>query len=213
MLCKFILTLLALATLSLGQQCGREISCLSEKAQMTFLGKVMSVEETNSTYFSAEIKPLCTMYSTLPNTQISDEEYQRTVFVDGFGTHAGGSCNANAGVVGDTNIFFVWVNASRIHGVARRFGLYDPCYGAFQYDQTNTQALMNFISSHKSATATPNGVSCPSVNVTGTTGANGEDNKTFNFDVEEDSAASFNYLSTTLSLLCVFVSFIIMTSL
>jgi len=165
--------------------CGRDIDCLASNAQMTFLGRVVSVEQTNSTFFSAEVQPLCTMHSTIHNTKIDDEEYRRTVTIDGFGTHAGGSCNADSGIVGDTNIFFVWVNASSIHGVARHFGLSDPCYGAFKYTDENANQLNNFIATHDSMVPTPVGEGCPagagkaSTNGSGTgasgsgTGANG----------------------------------------
>jgi len=163
MLCKYIVALFFFIATAFCATCGRDIDCLARNAQMTFLGRVISVEQTNSTYFSAEVKPLCTMHSSVANTKIDDEEYQRTVTVDGFGTHAGGSCNADSGLVGDTNIFFVWVNASSIHGQARRFGLYDPCYGAFKYDDQNAQLLSNFISTHTSAVQTPIGSECPNL--------------------------------------------------
>ncbi|OUM60540.1 hypothetical protein PIROE2DRAFT_63092 [Piromyces sp. E2] len=161
MLCQYIIALVFFIASTFGAICGRDIPCLAQNAQMTFLGRVVNVEQTNSTYFSAEVKPLCTMHSTVANTKVDDEEYRRTVFIDGFGTHAGGSCNADSGIVGDTNIFFVWVNASRIHGVARRFGLFDPCYGAFKYTEENAAELNNFIARHQSTVQTPVGTECP----------------------------------------------------
>ncbi|ORX59361.1 hypothetical protein BCR36DRAFT_579950 [Piromyces finnis] len=162
MICQYIIALVFFIASTFCTTCGRDIPCLAENAQMTFLGRVINVEKTNSTYFSAEVQPLCTMYSTVQNTKLDEEEFQRTVFIDGFGTHAGGSCNADSGIVGDTNIFFVWVNASRVHGVARRFGLYDPCYGAFKYTDENANQLNNFMASHNSMVPTPTGKECPS---------------------------------------------------
>ncbi|KAL6633090.1 hypothetical protein U3516DRAFT_296813 [Neocallimastix sp. 'constans'] len=163
MLYRYIIALIFFITTTFCATCGKDIDCLASNAQMTFLGHVISIEKENSTYFSTEVKPLCTLHSTVPNTLIDEEEYKRTVFVDGFGNHAGGSCNANSGIVGDTNIYFVWVNASRIHGQARRFGLYDPCYGAFKFDNQNSQLISNFISTHSSTVPSPMGANCPTL--------------------------------------------------
>jgi len=205
MFCKFIVTLALFVASSYGAICGRDIPCLASHAQMTFLGRVVSVEQTNSTYFSAEVQPLCTMHSTVANTKIDDEEFLRTVRIDGFGTHAGGSCNADTGIVGDTNIFFVWVNASTIHGVARRFGLFDPCYGAFQYNDANAQELNNFMATHESTVQTPIGADCPADAGKPATNPDGTP-AVVNLEAEDNSSAVFKYTVNVLTFLAAFLA-------
>jgi len=160
MFCKYILalTLLIASTYAI-EMCGRDIPCLARQAQFTFIGKVVSIQETNATDFSAEVQPLCTMYAAIEGSGILEEEYFRTVQVDHFGTHAGGSCNADTGIVGDENIFFVYANTTKVHGVARRLGLFDPCYGAFKNTPENAQILNNFIALEKAPA--PSGLACP----------------------------------------------------
>ncbi|KAG4093409.1 hypothetical protein H8356DRAFT_948900 [Neocallimastix lanati (nom. inval.)] len=210
MLCRYIIALVFFVATALCATCGRDIDCLANNAQMTFIGRVMSVEQNNSTYFSAEVQPLCTMHSTVANTKIDDEEFKRTVTVDGFGTHAGGSCNADSGIVGDTNIFFVWVNASLIHGQARHFGLYDPCYGAFKYDDQNAQLLSNFMSTHSSAVQTPIGQNCPTLpkpfsntNADGTPGS-------VNLEDGIDSGSVLRYTFSSLALIASLLAYYLM---
>ncbi|ORX65324.1 hypothetical protein BCR32DRAFT_115439 [Anaeromyces robustus] len=200
MLCKYIIALAIFTiTSTYAAICNRDIECLTKNAQMTFLGRVIGIEQTNATMFSAEVQPLCTMFSTVANTKIDDEEFKRTVFIDGFGTHAGGTCNADAGIVGDTNIFFVWVNASSIHGVARRFGLFDPCYGAFKNTPENAQILNNVILSQTSAVQTPIGVECPEVKAT--TDNNGNGNGPINLDEDLDSNAILKYSISSIAII------------
>jgi len=162
MFCKYIVALtLLIASTFAAEHCGRDIPCLVRNAQFTFIGKVVSVQESNETDYYAEVQPLCTVFATLPNSGILDEEYLRTVKVDHFGTHAGGSCNAHTGEVGEENIFFVYSNFTREHGVARHLGLNDPCFGAFKNTPENAQVLNNYIATQKSAVPVPSGPSCP----------------------------------------------------
>jgi len=133
---SYIFTVLSIVGATMAANCEKNIACLTKNAQITFIGQVMQRENITLRSFSAVVKPLCTMYG-LGDSRISNEEYDRTITISGFGNHAGGSCQADVGEPGEIDIFFVHVNNTVPRGGVRTFALTDPCYGAFLNDTTN----------------------------------------------------------------------------
>jgi len=139
--------------------CNRDIECLTKNAQITFIGQVETREDTNTRYFAATVRPLCNMYGN--SGAITDEEFTRAIRIGGFGNHAGGSCQAEIGNVGEIGIFFVHVNNTVANGGVRTFGLYDPCYGAFANNTDNYVELTKLVYGQNGYT--PTGPQCPQV--------------------------------------------------
>ncbi|ORX48659.1 hypothetical protein BCR36DRAFT_584226 [Piromyces finnis] len=142
----------------MASQCNRDIECLTKNAQITFIGQVETREDTNTKYFAATVRPLCNMYSN--SGSITNDEFNRAIRIGGFGNHAGGSCQAEVGNVGEVGIFFVHVNNTVANGGIRTFGLYDPCYGAFANTTDNYIQLTKLVYSEN---YTPVGPLCPMV--------------------------------------------------
>jgi len=158
---SYAFTVLSVACATMASNCNRDLECLTTNAQITFIGRVVAKDDTNTKYFSAQVEPLCTMFGNTGST-INQSEYGRPITIGGFGSHAGGTCQAEIGNVGETDIFFVHVNNTVAAGGIRTFGLYDPCYGAFPNDTTNYIQLTKFI--HSKYNYAPNGIQCPVVN-------------------------------------------------
>ncbi|KAG4098952.1 hypothetical protein H8356DRAFT_1669692 [Neocallimastix lanati (nom. inval.)] len=157
-LLSYICGALSIAGAAMASACNRDLECLTSNAQITFIGQIVTRDFTNTKYFSATVKPLCNMYGNVGG--ITQEEYSRTITIGGFGNHAGGTCDAEIGNVGDIDIFFVHVNNTVANGGVRTFGLYDPCYGAFRNNTDNYIQLTKYAVKNN---YTPNGVQCPSI--------------------------------------------------
>jgi len=156
---SYVFTALSVTCATMASQCNRDIECLTRNAQITFIGEVETRETTNTKYFSATVKPLCNMYGN--SGAITQEEFTRSIKIGGFGNHAGGSCQAEIGNVGERGIFFVHVNNTVVNGGVRTFGLYDPCYGAFANTTDNYVQLTKLVFGQNGYT--PTGPQCPSV--------------------------------------------------
>jgi hypothetical protein len=216
-LLSFLFLTLSAISACMGQvQCGRDIQCLTQNAQITFIGTVTSRDETNAKKFSATVRPLCHMYGT--QGSINPDEFNRDIVIGGFGSHAGGTCDAEVGLVGETDIFFVHVNNTVAAGGVRTFGLYDPCYGAFANTTDNFIQLTKYV--YGTYNAIPTGPSCPIVSQDEShiyinnqsydkqvdLNLDGSNTGTFNLDPEEGNGSAKNFVMT--SALFVIVSFL-----
>lgn len=140
--------------------CNKDIKCLTKNSQITFIGKVIETDEVyNKSKFNVTVSPLC-IYNVRNNENFAFDanEYSSYIKISGFGTHAGGSCNGDSGIVGDINIFYAHVSNTVTLGGKREYGLSDPCYGAFL---NNTQNYLDLIQiTYGELNYTPTGNSC-----------------------------------------------------
>jgi len=216
---SYVFVALSIAGAAMASICNRDLECLTSNAQITFIGQIMTKDNTNTKYFSATVKPLCNMYGNVGS--ITQEEYTRTITIGGFGSHAGGTCDAEIGNVGDIDIFFVHVNNTVSAGGVRSFGLYDPCYGAFQNTTDNYVQLTKYAVKNN---YTPNGIQCPvimqdanGINIDGTTYPNaidlnegtgsGSDKISLDEDIGSGASRTFMTFTATLMILSSLLQF------